>query len=97
MPPKAWSSGAQPKTASPNAFAPSMSRVCSSFQFSDPGSLTSSAPVWRPACQTPTKPAAGWVKNAIRPASMMSIGSTTTVAPASAARPAAASASSVAT
>ena len=71
--------------------------MCSWFHASAPGSLTSSAPVWRLACHTPTAPPAGCMTNAIRPASMTSIGSTITMPPASVARVTTASASSVAT
>ena len=66
------------------------------FQARLTGSLTSSAPLCVPACQAPNAPAAGWVKNPIRPESMTSIGSKNDVPPNSVTRTARASTSSVA-
>ena len=66
------------------------------FQASETGSLTSSAPVWVPACQAPNAPPASCAKKPIRPASMTSIGSNSDVPPKSRTRAASASTSSVA-
>ena len=79
-----------------NAAASSGLGVISVFQARLTGSLTSSAPLCSPACQAPNAPAAGCVKNPIRPASMTSIGSNSDTPPNSVTRSASASTSSVA-
>ncbi len=70
--------------------------MISVFQARLTGSLTSSAPLWLPACQPPNAPAAGCPKKPIRPASITSIGSKNDSPPNSFTRSASASTSSVA-
>jgi len=57
-------------------------RVSNSFQHNELGSLTRSAPVKLFGCQTPNTAPVGSAKSAIRPMSITSIGSTTTLPPA---------------
>ena len=56
--------------------------MSTSFQQSELGSLTRSAPVKLFGCQAPNTAPVGSAKNAIRPMSITSIGSSTTVPPA---------------
>src|SRR5579871_4015254 len=61
-----------------------MSRVSSSFHERLTGVLTSSAPLWLPACQTQKTAPVGSTKTPIEPASMTWKGGTITCPPASA-------------
>src|SRR3954452_23429762 len=58
-----------------------MSRVASSFQHKEPGSLTTSAPWWSCGCQTEMNAPAGSTNTAIPPAPRASKGSLTTSPP----------------
>src|SRR5258708_6802860 len=58
-----------------------MSRVSSSFQTNDPGSLTSCAPLCFCGCQIETYAPVGSKNPAIRPESKISIGGTTALPP----------------
>ena len=71
--------------------------MLSSFQESETGSLTTPGPGKVPGCQMPKTAPPGSAKTAIRPRSMTSIGSASTVPPASLTAAAVASASATAT
>jgi hypothetical protein len=67
-----------------------------SFQVSEPGSLTISAPLWLPACHMPNTAPVGSAATAMRPALITSIGGMNTRPPASVTFAATASTSSTA-